>query len=155
MSVTINNIKVDFHLAQPTITFLQGCDMDIHDIRNTLRQIEQTEEGRWQEYNPELPGMVKSWGNEVWNQYVTDYMTIRILPPFIMAFEAGATPFQTYNGNLVGTILESPGAIIEINNAVGGLILSSDIDSISDAVKAKAIAAGITIWNSRNPNLNG
>ena len=119
MVVTINLIRVDFVASPPTVTFLQGRNMDIPSIRNTLRQIEETPEGREQEYNMYWCIATAS-GNE---QFGIDMqaMTVKIRPPFVILFEAGATPFQTSNGNLLGTFVESPGAIVQINNAVGSI----------------------------------
>lgn len=123
MTVTINNIQVDFHLSPPTITFLQGCSMVIDDIRDTLRAIEETDEGRAQP----TTSIVKASGNEAFSTdgSVKNALTITILSPYVMKFEAGAIPFQSSVGNLLGTFIDSPGAIVQINNAVGSLNLQN------------------------------
>lgn len=126
MSVTINNITVDFVANPPTVTFLQGADMDVLNIRDTLRQIELSDEGRMQEASPDLRGfIVKSSGRESFDATTTNALTVTILPPFVMQFQAGAAPFQTTNGNLLGTFVDSPGAIVQINNAVGSTFFNS------------------------------
>ena len=121
MAVTINNIKVDFNQDPPEITFLQGCNMNIENVRDTLREIEQTEEARMFDSFTVGSGMiVRADGNYPYG-VETAAMDITILPPFIMKFEAGATPFQTSFGSILGTFVDSPGAIVQINQAKGAL----------------------------------
>jgi len=121
MSVTINNVKVDFHLDPPEITFLQGCNMAIEGLRDTFRQIEQSVEGRMFESFTRGRGMiVRADGNYPFGEE-TAAMDITVLPPFVMKFQAGATAFQTSLGSLLGTFIESSGAIVQINNAKGAL----------------------------------
>jgi len=121
MATTINNIKVDFALGaqSPLVTFLQGADMSIPNVQETLRQIEESDEGRSQfRYR-----IIKASGNEPFSSdgTITNALTVTILEPYEIFFEAGALPFQSDTGNILGTFVESPGAIVQINNAVGSL----------------------------------
>ena len=42
MTVTVNNVQVDFHLNPPKVTFLQGCDMEIAALQDAFRLIEES-----------------------------------------------------------------------------------------------------------------
>lgn len=129
MSVTINSVRVEFHLNPPKITFLQGCDMSVHALQDTFREIEESGEGRAQatlkiisasgQVNFTLDGSTKN------------ALTVQVLQPYVMQFEAGAIPFQSEDGNLLGSFVDSPGAIVQINNAVGSLVnFSEEINDI-------------------------
>lgn len=133
MATTINNIKVDFGLGAtaPRVTFLQGADMSISNIRSTIRQIEESEEGRGAPGAVSKAGTGYGWiakadGNYEFSDVETAALAITILPPFVMFFEAGATPFQTSVGSILGTFLDSPGAIVQINNAVNATNINEE-----------------------------
>lgn len=133
MSVTVNSITVDFTANPPTVTFLQGANMDVTNIRDSLRQIEASDEGRMQEASPDARGfIVKSSGRESFDATTKNALTVTILPPFVVQFQAGALPFKTANGNLLADFVDSPGAIVQINNAVGATLFNSaDIEYAS------------------------
>jgi len=142
MSVIISNIKVEFHLDPPVVTFLQGCDMNIENIRNVLRQIEADDEARlFDSFTPGQGMIVRADGNYPF-QTETTSMDVTILPPFVIKFEAGPIAFSTDRGSLLGEFIESPGAIIQINNAKGafkidwGVISDADKDDIINGVAA-------------------
>jgi hypothetical protein len=116
MSVTLNNIRVDYDLNPPTVTFLQECSMSIPAIHTTLRSIEESDIGHAQPFVK----MVQASGN----QYGAA-MSLQILPPYAMQFEAGVIGFSTSNGNLRGTFLQSAGAIVQINNATEYLTVAT------------------------------
>jgi hypothetical protein len=116
MSVTLNNIRVDYDVNPPTVTFLQGCSMSIPAIHTTLRSIEESDIGHAQPFVK----MVQASGN----QYGAA-MSLQILPPYAMQFEAGVIGFSTSNGNLRGTFLQSAGAIVQINNATEYLTVAT------------------------------
>ena len=133
MATTINNIKVDFGLGAqaPRVTFLQGADMSVVGIRSTLRQIEESTEGRESALGVTSAGEGKGWickagGNFEFSATESSALTVQILPPFDIFFEAGAIPFQTYDGSLLGTFANSPGAIVQVNNAIGASNLNSE-----------------------------
>lgn len=134
MSVTINNIKVEFHLNPPLVTFLQGADMDILNIRNTLRLIEETEEGRLFEsakVNSDKGVIVRADGNYPYGND-TAALDITIRDPFAVAFEAGAIAFVTEFGSLLVSedrFVDSPGAIVNIYQAKGALVVTSQGDA--------------------------
>ena len=135
MSVTINSVQVEFHLMPPKITFLQGADMNIFALQDTFREIEETEEGRAQAF----PKIIDASGNidfsAAGDGSQVNALTIRVLSPYVMEFEAGAIPFQTSSGNLLGTFVDSPGAIVQINNAVGSLVnFSEEVNDIHAAI---------------------
>ena len=132
MATTINNVKVDFGLgaAPPRVTFLQGADMSITNIRDTLRQIEESEEGRDAVGAVTMAGTSSGWicrsgGNFQFSESESSALTVEILPPYDIFFESGATPFQSSSGSLLGTFVDSPGAIVQINNAIGATNLQS------------------------------
>lgn len=120
--VTINNVQMNFTTS--TATFLQGCDMAIESLQEAFRLIENSDEGIMQP----IKAIVKASGNENFtiDGSVKNALTLTLLPPYKMQFEAGAIPFQSSVGNLLGTFLESIGAIVQINNAVGALSLNND-----------------------------
>jgi len=133
MATTINNIKVDFGLgaAPPRVTFLQGADMNITNIRDTLRQIEESEEGRMAPGATSKAGEGKGWiaragGNFEFSETESSALTLEIMAPFDIFFESGAIPFQTSVGSLIGTFADSPGAIVQINNAIGASNLNTE-----------------------------
>ena len=137
MTVTVNNVRVEFHVNPPLVTFLQGCDMEIAALQDAFRLIEETDEGRAQPF----PQIIKASGNENFSAdgSVKNALTMTVLPPYVMQFEAGAAPFQTSVGNLLGTFVNSPGAIVQINNAVGALSLNND------AIEYASYGGGITV----------
>ena len=149
MAVTIDNIRVEFYASpQPLITFLQGRDMSIPSIRDTLRQIEESIEGR--HHAGSVSGAPRSTGRG-WIAEATGNITtpadellalsVIINVPFQAQFEAGAIPFISKDGNLYGDLLESPGAVVVINNSVG-LLGSTRIEQIQDVVEADHIKSG-------------
>lgn len=125
MTVTINNVRAQFHLSPPIITFLQGANMGVPTIRNTLRQIEETEEGRGQSFRQ----IVTASGNLDFSENMdgssASALTIRVLAPYVCAFEAGPIPFNSTLGNILFTSVQSPGAVVKINNAVGAMLVST------------------------------
>jgi hypothetical protein len=137
VTVTVSNVQVEFHLNPPLVTFLQGCDMTIAALQDAFREIEESEEGRAQPFNQ----IIKASGNENFNAdgSVKNALTMTVLPPYEMKFEAGAVPFQTQIGNLLGTFVNSPGAIVQINNAVGALSLNSA------AIEYSSFGGGVTV----------
>lgn len=140
MAVTVNNITVDFTADPPLITFLQGANMDVTNIRNTLRQIEASDEGVMDEGSPDARGkIVKSSGNEAFDATTRNAITVTILPPFVCQFAAGAIPFKTSNGNLLADFVDSPGAIVQINNAVGATLFNSP------DIEYSSFGGGVTI----------
>lgn len=143
MTVTINNIRAQFHLNPPLITFMQGCDMSIPSIRDTLRQIEESEEGRSQPF----PQIVTASGNQDFSELqdgsIMSALTIRVLTPYTCDFEAGPLPFSTDSGNILFTAVSSPGAIVKINNAVGSMLVSSG-GSIPTATEIAS-----EVWNTQ------
>lgn len=131
MPLTINNIQVELYSNPPLITFLQGCDMSVPNIRDTLRQVEESDYAKDYAGAVSSKGTAKGWiveasGNFPFSDVESTALTVAILSPFAMAFQAGAIPFQTSAGNLVGTFVNSPGAIVQINNAVGATNLQSE-----------------------------
>lgn len=149
MAVTINNIRVEFYASpQPLVTFLQGANMAVPNIRDTLRQIEETIEGRAHAGSvsgaPRNTG--KGWIVEATGNITTPAdeliaLSVIINSPFQAKFEAGIIPFQSKDGNLYGDLLDSPGAIVVINNSVG-LLGSSEITQIVDVVEADHVKQG-------------
>ena len=140
MATTINNIKVDFGLGAtpPTVTFLQGCNMSVEFIRLTLRQIEQSEEGVMFAGSIMANGQAQGWicragGLFTISPQETTYIIVEIGRPFMMAFEAGAIAFSTSKGTLLGDFADSPGAVIQINNDLGGITLAGDIELNAEA----------------------
>lgn len=133
MATTINNIKVDFGLGAnpPRVTFLQGANMDVTNIRDTIRQIEESTEGRDAPGAVSSKGDAKGWiaragGNFEFSSAESSALTVQIMPPFDIFFEAGPIPFQTSLGSLLGTFSYSPGAIVQVNNAIGASNLNSE-----------------------------
>lgn len=125
MTTTVNNVQVEFHLMPPKVTFLQGCDMSIAALQDTFRLIEESVEGRMQPTNK----IINAFGNQ---DFTLDgssksFLSIRVLQPYIMQFEAGVIPFVTSGGNLLGAYIDSPGAIVQINNALNALNLTNEI----------------------------
>lgn len=137
MTVTVNSVKVDFHLNPPLITFLQGCGMTIPALQDAFRLIEESSEGRGQPFSK----IIKASGNENFSLdgSVKNALTVTVLSPYVMGFESGAIPFQTGVGNILGTFVDSPGAIVQINNAVGALSLNSA------AIEYASFNGGVTI----------
>lgn len=149
MAVTINNIRVEFYASpQPLVTFLQGANMAIANIRDTLRQIEETVEGRG--HAGSVAGVPRNTGRG-WIVEATGNITTPvgelialsaiINAPFQAKFEAGAIPFQSLDGNLYADFIDSPGAIVNINNSVG-LLGSTEIEQIKDVVEADHVKQG-------------
>ena len=93
--------------------------MSIPALQDAFRAIEESPEGRTQP----TTSIVEASGNEPFSEdgTVTNALTVTVLPPYEMGFEAGGIPFQSSVGNLLGTFVNSPGAIVQINNAVGSL----------------------------------
>ena len=137
MTTTVNSVQVEFHLNPPLVTFLQGCDMAIPALQEAFRLLEESSEGRGQPF----PKIIKASGNENFNLdgSVKNALTVTILSPYVMKFEAGAVPFQTGVGNLLGSFVPSSGAIVQINNAVGALSLNSA------AIEHSTFAGGVTV----------
>ena len=137
MTTTVNSVQVEFHLNPPLVTFLQGCDMTIPALQEAFRLLEESSEGRGQPF----PKIIKASGNENFNLdgSVKNALTVTILSPYVMKFEAGAVPFQTGVGNLLGSFVPSSGAIVQINNAVGALSLNSA------AIEHSTFAGGVTV----------
>ena len=137
MATTINNIKVDFGLGAtaPRVTFLQGANMDITNIRDTLRQLEESAEGRGAPGAVSAQGTGYGWIAKADGNYDAGggqiaALAVTVLPPFKMFFEAGATPFQSSGGSLYGEFIESSGAIVQLNNAVNATNLTSSLASL-------------------------
>lgn len=124
MTVTVNSIRVDFHLDPPRVRFLQGAPGDIATIRTALRQIEESEEGRIQ---PTI-AIIDAFGNQDFSEQLDgskrQALAVRVLAPYVVDFEGGATPFVTSGGNFLASTLQSPGAIVKINNAVDSLVVA-------------------------------
>jgi hypothetical protein len=146
VAVTIDNIRVEFYASpQPLITFLQGRDMSVPTIRDTLREIEETIEGR--HHSGSVSGAPRNTGRG-WICEATGNITtpadelialsVILNVPFQAQFEAGAIPFISKDGNLYGDLLDSPGAIVVINNSVG-LLGSSEIEQIKNVVEADQV----------------
>jgi len=138
MATIINGIRVDFGLGAipPTVTFLQGADMNIPGIRDTLRQLEQSEEGRMHPGAISKKGTAQGWiveagGNFEFSDVESSALSIEILSPFKMSFEPGPIAFQTNTGSLLGTFNESPGAVVQVNNAVGSTNIQSELIEFS------------------------
>jgi hypothetical protein len=130
MTVTLDNVRVQFHTSPPRVTFLQGANMAVPSVRDTLRAIEETDEGRAAPFYSGRGGCIcVASGNEDFSEVQDgsslNALTVRILSPFICDFEAGPLPFSTSRGNLLFTGQDSPGAIVKINNAVGSIMLNS------------------------------
>ncbi len=127
MSVILNFIEVDFNSNPPVVKFLQGNDMSVENIRDTLRAIEESEDGRMQEHKK----IIKVGGHEDFDPENPGAnqgsLTVTVLSPYQMEFEPGPLAFKSSEGNLLGTYIESPGAIVQINNAVGAVQLNSDL----------------------------
>ena len=119
-SVTINNIKVDFSTNPPRVTFLQGCDMNIFSIQDTIRAIEESEQGMLSEFRL----IAKIWGNENFSADGSqkDALSLQIQSPFVIDFELGPIPFASSQGNLLGTFVQQS---VQINNAIGAVSLDS------------------------------
>jgi len=153
MSVTINNIKVDFNNSpRPRITFLQGANMEIQNIRDTLREIEESVEGRmFDTFLTRNKGIiVRADGNYPYGQQITA-LDITILDPFEVAFEAGATPFVAELGSLlIANFVDSPGAIVNIYQAKGALVVSASGTS-ADEIWSHPNAFNKQTANSRQP----
>ena len=143
MTVTINSIRADFHLDPPVITFLQGALMEVPNIRDTIRDIEETEEGRSQPF----PNIVDASGNVDFSENVdgssVSALTIRVLAPYVCAFEPGPIPFNSTLGNILFTSVPSPGAMVKINNAVGAMLVSTGGAIPTPAQNAAAVWAQI------------
>lgn len=125
MTVTINSIQAEFHLSPPKITFLQGADMTVANIRSTLRQIEESTEGRMQPTVAAVSASGLVDFSEAGDGSLRNALTIRILSPYVVAFESGAIAFASAEGNLLATSVDSPGAIVKINNAVGAVVVDT------------------------------
>ena len=125
--VTINSMRLDTEDApNPSIEFLQGANMDVTNIRDTLREIEEDPGIVLEEGNPDLGGVIlKSGGNLQFSDVETSPLTVTVMQPYVMKFEAGPIPFQTALGNLLGTFIDSPGAVVQINNTSAGLLVQS------------------------------
>jgi hypothetical protein len=137
MTVTVNSVQVEFHLGPPKVTFLQGCDMTVPAIQDALRLVEESGEGRAQAFT----SIIKASGNENFSAdgSVKNALTVTILSPYVMQFQGGALPFQTSVGNLLGTFVDSPSAIVQINNAVGSVNLNSS------AIEYSSFGGGVTV----------
>jgi len=131
MPIVLNGIQVELYSNPPLVTFLQGANMDVGAIRDTLRQIEESEAARDYAGAVSAKGTAKGWiaeasGNFAFSSVESTALSLAILSPFQIAFQGGAIPFQTSAGNLLGTFVNSPGAIVQINNAVGATNLQSE-----------------------------
>ena len=154
MATTRNGIKVDFGLGAtpPTVTFLQGADMQLINIRRTLRDIEQTEEGVMFGGSIMASGQINGWICKAGGLFrvsllETTYIIVEIGTPFVIKFEAGVIPFATVQGTLLGNFVESPGAIVQINNDLGGITLAnSELNdkNLQDAASYSKLGANQT-----------
>lgn len=148
VAVTINLIRVEFYASpQPLITFLQGADMTIGNIRDTLRQVEETIEGRAHAGSVSGPPrntgrgwIIEATGNVTTPANELLALSVIVNSPFQAKFEAGVIPFVSSEGNLYADLLDSPGAIVVINNSVG-LLGSTEITQIRDVVEADHVKA--------------
>ena len=141
MSKTLNSIKVDFGLGAPPprVTFQQGANMDVTNIRLTLRQIEESMEGliangAVSSQNDGRGWIARSGGLLAgFAGGAKSALTLKVMPPYDVLFLPGATPFATSGGNFLATFVDSPGAIVQINNADGALLVDN-VAGVADAV---------------------
>lgn len=148
MTVTVNFVKAEFHLSPPKLTFLQGANMDVSVIKSNIRLIEESSEGRVQDFVK----IAKATGNDAFNTEgtVKSALALTILPPYIVSFEAGPVPFVTSNGNFIATMIDSPGSIVKINDAVNAMVVNGNAITVPTAAdNASAVRANLTTELSR------
>ena len=110
--------------------------MDVNTIRQNIRQIEQSLEGRFSHF----PQIINASGNENFSVdgTVKSALTVTVISPFIMKFEAGVIEFSTSGGNLLGTFTNPNGALVRINNAINSTVVNSNGVAVPTAAENAA-----------------